>query len=99
MGTIKLNNGVEMPILGYGVYLVSSEEYECCAANAIAIGYCSVDTVQTYFCEEQGGNAVRKSGYPVRRTVRHDQSMDHQCRQGADRLHRSAADSPVPRDI
>lgn len=52
MGTIKLNNGVEMPILGYGVYLVSSEEYECCAANAIAIGYCSVDTVQTYFCEE-----------------------------------------------
>ena len=47
-----MNNGVEMTILGYGVYLVSSEEYECCAANAIAIGYCSVDTVQTYFCEE-----------------------------------------------
>lgn len=64
METVKLNNGVEMPILGYGVYQVTPEECERCVADAIAVGYRSIDTAQAYFNEEQVGNAVRKSGVP-----------------------------------
>ncbi|MBQ4902356.1 MULTISPECIES: aldo/keto reductase [Alistipes] len=64
METVKLNNGVEMPILGYGVYQVAPEECERCVADAIAVGYRSIDTAQAYFNEEQVGNAVRKSGVP-----------------------------------
>ena len=64
METVKLNNGVEIPILGYGVYQVTPEECERCVADAIAVGYRSIDTAQAYFNEEQVGNAVRKSGVP-----------------------------------
>ena len=55
METIKLNNDVEMPILGYGVYQVTPEECERCVTDAIAVGY---------FNEEQVGNAIRKSRIP-----------------------------------
>lgn len=44
MKTIKLNNGVEMPVLGYGVFLVNSEECERCALDAIEVGYRLIDT-------------------------------------------------------
>ena len=46
MQKVKLNNGVEMPILGYGVYLVSPEECERCVLDAISVGYRSIDTAQ-----------------------------------------------------
>lgn len=62
MEYIKLNNGVEMPILGYGVYQVSPEECERCVADAISVGYRSIDTAQAYYNEEGVGNAVKKSG-------------------------------------
>ena len=62
METIRLNNGVEMPILGYGVYQVSKEECERCVADALSVGYRSIDTAQSYFNEEQVGNAIVKSG-------------------------------------
>lgn len=44
MEYVKLNNGVEMHILGYGVYQVTPEECERCVSDAIKIGYRSIDT-------------------------------------------------------
>ena len=64
MKTVKLNNGIEMPILGYGVYQVTPEECERCVSDAISIGYRSIDTAQAYHNEEEVGNAIRKSGIP-----------------------------------
>lgn len=57
-----LNNGIKMPMLGYGVYQVSSEECERCVLDAIEVGYRSIDTAQAYGNEEGVGEAVRKSG-------------------------------------
>ena len=62
METVKLYNGVEMPILGYGVYQVTPEECERCVADALSVGYRSIDTAQAYFNEQQVGDAIRKSG-------------------------------------
>lgn len=64
METVKLNNGVEMPILGYGVYQVTPEECERCVSDAIGVGYRLIDTAQAYFNEENVGNAIRKCGVP-----------------------------------
>ncbi len=62
MQTITLNNGVEMPQLGYAVFQVSPDECERCVTEAISVGYRSIDTAQAYENEEGVGNAVRKSG-------------------------------------
>ena len=62
MQTVKLNNGVEMPILGYGVYQVTPEECERCVFDAINAGYRSIDTAQAYHNEEGVGAAVSKCG-------------------------------------
>lgn len=62
MEYVTLHNGVKMPILGYGVYQVSKEECERCVADALNAGYRSIDTAQSYFNEEQVGNAIAKSG-------------------------------------
>lgn len=62
METIKLSNGVEMPILGYGVYQVNPEECERCVTEALSVGYRSVDTAQAYANEEGVGQAIKKSG-------------------------------------
>lgn len=59
-----LSNGVQMPMLGYGVYQVTPQECECCVLDALAVGYRSLDTAQSYFNEEQVGSAIRKSGVP-----------------------------------
>ena len=64
MEQITLYNGVEMPIVGYGVYQISKEECEHCVMDALAVGYRSIDTAQSYFNEEQVGNAIAKSGIP-----------------------------------
>lgn len=64
MHHVKLNNGVEMPILGYGVYQIAPEECERCVTDAIGVGYRSIDTAQAYHNEEGVGNAIRKSGIP-----------------------------------
>lgn len=64
MKTIKLNNGIEMPILGYGVYLVEPEECERCVLDAISAGYRLIDTAQAYYNEEGVGNAIAKCGVP-----------------------------------
>ena len=64
MQTVRLSNGVEMPILGYGVYQVTPEECERCVSDALSMGYRMVDTAQAYANEEGVGNAVKKSGIP-----------------------------------
>ena len=48
MEYVKLNNGVKMPVLGYGVYQTPPEETERCVLDAIRIGYRSIDTAQAY---------------------------------------------------
>ena len=62
MQTVKLNNGIEMPILGYGVFQVSPAECERCVADALKVGYRLIDTAQAYQNEEGVGNAIAKSG-------------------------------------
>ena len=64
MKTIKLNNGIDMPILGYGVYLVKPEECERCVLDAISVGYRLIDTAQAYYNEEGVGNAIARCGVP-----------------------------------
>ena len=64
METLTLSNGVEMPLLGYGVYLVSPEECERCVSDAITTGYRLIDTAQAYFNEEGVGAAIEKCGVP-----------------------------------
>ena len=62
METIKLSNGVEMPLLGYGVFLVSPQECERCVSDALSVGYRLIDTAQAYANEEGVGAAIAKSG-------------------------------------
>lgn len=62
MLTIKLNNGVEMPQIGYGVYQVSPEECERCVSDALSVGYRMIDTAQAYHNEEGVGAALAGSG-------------------------------------
>lgn len=59
-----LSNGIKMPVLGYGVYQVTKEECERCVLDALKAGYRSIDTAQSYFNEEEVGNAIVKSGIP-----------------------------------
>ncbi len=62
--TVTLNNGVRMPMLGYGVYQVSNEECERCVLDAISVGYRAIDTAQSYGNEEAVGSAVQRCGVP-----------------------------------
>ncbi len=62
MKTIELNNGVRMPLLGYGVFQIPPADCEACVTNAIHAGYRLIDTAQGYFNEAEVGNAVAKSG-------------------------------------
>ena len=59
-----LNNGVKMPMLGFGVYQTPPEDTERCVAEALEVGYRLIDTAQAYGNEEGVGAAVRKSGIP-----------------------------------
>lgn len=62
MEYVTLNNGVAMPILGYGVYQISPEECQRCVRDAIEVGYRSIDTAQIYHNEEGVGKAVAECG-------------------------------------
>ena len=65
MQTVKLNNGVEMPVLGFGVYQVANgAECEKAVSEAIEVGYRMFDTAQSYGNEEAVGNAIKNSGIP-----------------------------------
>lgn len=62
MNTIRLSNGVDMPLLGYGVFMVPPQEAEQCVSDALSVGYRLIDTAQAYFNEEGVGAAIAKSG-------------------------------------
>ena len=62
MEYIRLNNGVEVPLLGYGVFLVSPDQCERCVSEALEVGYRHIDTAQAYYNEEGVGQAISKSG-------------------------------------
>ena len=64
MEYVTLNNGVKMPLLGYGVYQTPPDETETCVLAAIRNGYRSIDTAQAYGNEEGVGNAIIKCGLP-----------------------------------
>ena len=64
MEYVTLNNGVKMPILGYGVYQTPPADTEKCVLEAIQTGYRSIDTAQAYGNEEGVGNAIEKCGLP-----------------------------------
>ena len=63
MNKTTLNNGVEMPILGFGVFQVNDpKECEQSVIDAIQAGYRLIDTAASYMNEEAVGNAIKKSG-------------------------------------
>lgn len=64
MEYVKLNNGVEMPILGFGVYQIPKEETKRCVLDALKVGYRSIDTAQSYFNEKEVGDAIKECGIP-----------------------------------
>lgn len=59
MQTIKLNNGVKMPILGFGTYQIPQNDTQRCVEDAISVGYRLIDTAQAYFNEEGVGAALK----------------------------------------
>ena len=62
MKNVTLNNGVEMPILGFGVYQIPADQTEQAVSEALAAGYRSLDTAAAYQNEEAVGRAIRNSG-------------------------------------
>ncbi|AWK51032.1 2,5-diketo-D-gluconic acid reductase [Clostridium beijerinckii] len=65
MKYVELNNGIKMPILGYGVFQIADpEECERCVLDAIEVGYRLIDTAQGYGNEEAVGKAIKKCGIP-----------------------------------
>ena len=64
MQTIRLNNGITMPLLGYGLFKVPPQEAERCTREALEVGYRLIDTAQAYGNEQGVGDAIRRSGIP-----------------------------------
>ena len=62
MDYVTLNNGIKMPMLGYGVYQVTNDECERCVRDALDVGYRSIDTAQAYGNEEAVGRGIKNSG-------------------------------------
>jgi 2,5-diketo-D-gluconate reductase A len=61
---LTLNNGVQMPVLGFGVYQIPAEQTEQAVSDALTVGYRSVDTAAAYRNEEAVGRAIAASGIP-----------------------------------
>lgn len=61
---VILNNGVKMPILGFGVYQIPEAETKQAVLEALKVGYRHIDTAQSYFNEAQVGEAIAESGIP-----------------------------------
>lgn len=57
-----MSNGLMIPAMGYGVYMMSSEEVEHCLPQAIELGYTHIDTANVYFNEVAVGRAIKASG-------------------------------------
>ncbi|MDG4972974.1 aldo/keto reductase [Lactococcus lactis] len=61
MKTFKLNNGVEIPVLGFGVFQIPKEQTKQAVLDAIEVGYRHIDTAQSYFNEEEVGDAIAET--------------------------------------
>jgi hypothetical protein len=72
---IRLNNGVEMPLLGFGVYQIPAEETEQAVSDALAAGYRSLDTRRL---PERGSRRPSDRGqrHPARGALRHHEAVD-----------------------
>src|SRR3954465_8224083 len=64
MQTVSLNNGIQMPILGFGVYQIPPEDTERAVTEALEVGYRHLDTAAAYANEEAAGRAIAASGSP-----------------------------------
>lgn len=65
MNRIKLNNGIEMPVIGFGTFLIKEgNECEEAVLKALKAGYRMIDTAEAYGNEKSVGNAIKKSGIP-----------------------------------
>ncbi len=64
MQTVTLNNGVEMPVLGFGVYQIPADQTERAVEDALSVGYRLIDTAAAYGNEEAVGRALAGSGVP-----------------------------------
>ncbi|MDD7446757.1 MAG: aldo/keto reductase [Clostridiales bacterium] len=62
MNTLTLNNGIQMPVLGFGTFMMNGSECEESVLTAIRAGYRMIDTAEAYGNEEAVGNAIIKSG-------------------------------------
>ena len=62
MRYLRLNDGYQIPVLGYGVYQISNQEVERCVYDAIQVGYRHIDTAQGYKNELGVGNGIKQSG-------------------------------------
>lgn len=62
MKKVRLNNGVVMPSIGFGVYQIPANETERCVSDALEVGYRMIDTAAAYLNEKEVGNAIRNSG-------------------------------------
>jgi 2,5-diketo-D-gluconate reductase A len=77
---LRLNNGVEIPQLGFGVFQIDPKETREATLSALEVGYRHIDTAEGYGNEKQVGEAVRDSGLPPRRGVRHQQAEQRGAR-------------------
>ncbi len=63
MKKLKLNNGVEIPLLGFGVFQITDlTECERIVIDAIQTGYCHIDTAASFINDEADGRGIKKSG-------------------------------------
>lgn len=80
MQTIKLNNGIEMPLLGFGVFqMTQPDECERAVIDALEIGYRLIDTAASYQNETQVGNALKQSGIARKKFIYFHQIMATRC--------------------
>lgn len=64
MREVRLNNGVMMPPVGFGVYQIDKSETKAAVFEALEVGYRMIDTAASYFNEREVGEAIRESGLP-----------------------------------
>ncbi len=64
MKKVKLNNGIDMPVIGIGTFLLSPDEAENSVYNALKDGYRLIDTANAYVNEKAVGRGIKKSGIP-----------------------------------
>ena len=64
MQYVTLNNNIQMPILGFGVYQIPQEETKQAVLDAIDVGYRLIDTAQSYFNEKEVGEAIAECDVP-----------------------------------